>query len=269
MSYFLRGSDGDFRGLGAIATPVYENCDPTDSACVARNQVLNAAYNLALEQEANALHLSQCLSLGYPAATCHGQFDPGGIVDATANAGQPVQGYTALQAQTQANQPQAASPSPSASSGGANQSGGHVTFTSSRGSNSLQVGDTWLVSITGATPNAPVMVNAGGSTTQMGTTDANGNFSLSGTARTQDIGPWNELWSVGNLNSGAFQFTISAPAAAAGAAASPANGSSSGSAAVASSTVIGGFDLSSIPTWAWLAGAAGVAFFMFGGGRGR
>jgi hypothetical protein len=267
MSYYLRGSDGDFSGLGDIAAPAYETCNPSDSACVARNQVLNAAYNLAIEQAANAQHLADCLHLGYPAATCHAQFDPGGTADATANAGEPVQGYSTLQAQTQA-----AASAPSAPAA----FGGHVTFTSSRGSNALQVGDSWLVSITGATPNAPVTVNAGGSTTQMGTTDANGNFSLSGTARTQDIGPWNELWSVGGLNSGAFQFTISAPASgstAAGAAAgSPAAGTSTsaGSAAGASSssTVIGGFDLSSIPTWGWLAAAGVAAFFMFGkGGR--
>jgi hypothetical protein len=38
--------------------------------------------------------------------------------------------------------------------------------------------------------------------------------------------------------------------------------------ASSSSTVIGGFDLSSIPTWGWLAAAGVAAFFMFGkGGR--
>jgi len=266
MSYYLRGSDGDFSGLGAVADPTYENCSPVDSACVARNQVLNAAWNLAVEQAANAQHLAQCLSLGYPAATCHAQFDPGGTVDATANAGQPVQGYTTLQAQTQA--ATAASPS-----------GGHVTFTTSRGSNQLQVGDTWLVSITGATPNAPVTATVGRNTTPMGKTDASGNFSLAGTARTQDLGPWNESWSVGGVPSGAFSFTISPVAAAAssGSGAGTGTGTSSGGGSSAgstgggsssSSTVIGGFDLSSIPTWGWLAAAGVAAFFMFGkGGR--
>jgi hypothetical protein len=261
MNYYLRGSDGDFSGLGAIAAPVYENCDPSDSACVARNQVLNAAYNLAIEQAANAEHLAQCLSLGYPAATCHAQFDPGGTSDATANAGQPVQGYSTLQAQTQASAPSA--------------SGGHVTFTSSRGGNALQVGDTWLVSITGASPNAPVTVTAGGNTTPMGTTDGSGNFSLSGAARAQDVGTWNESWAVGGVPSGAFSFTVSAaPAAAistpASSGASVGTGTSTGSAAGASSssTVIGGFDLSSVPWYIWVGGAV-AAFLAFGGGRGR
>jgi hypothetical protein len=216
---------------------------------VARNQVLNAAYNEAVVEDLWKTYNSGPMPVGWMTAGD----DP------------------TRQQQVAANYNTANPVVPAAPAA----SGGHVTFTSSRGSNALQVGDTWLVSITGATPNSPVSVNAGGSTTQMGTTDANGNFSLSGTARTQDIGPWNELWSVGGLNSGAFQFTISAPASgstAAGAAAgsSPAGSSTSGSAAGASSssTVIGGFDLSSIPTWGWLAAAGVAAFFMFGkGGR--
>jgi hypothetical protein len=258
MSYFLRGSDGDFSGLGAVPVPAYENCDPSDSACVARNQVLNAAYNEAVVQELWSKYNSGPMPVGWMTAG-----------DDPVRQQQVAGDYNAtLQAQTLGNQSHTTATSPA-------PSGGHVTFTSSRGSNALQVGDTWLVSITGATPNAPVTVNAGGATTQMGTTDANGNFSLSGTARTADIGSWNELWSVGNLNSGAFQFTVSAPAAGAAtggaAAGSPAAaGTITGSAAVASSTtMIGGFDFSSIPTWAWLAGAAAVALFAFGGGRGR
>ena len=264
MIYRLRGAYEGFSGLGAIAVPVYEDCDPSDSACVARNNVLNASYNLALEQAANAQHLSQCLNLGYPAATCRAQFDPGGIVDSTANAGQPVQGYSTLQAQTQASAPSA--------------SGGHVTFTSSRGGNQLQVGDTWLVSITGASPNAPVTATVGTNTTPMGKTDSSGSFSLAGTARTQDIGPWNESWAVGGVPSGAFSFTISAvpsaPASSGGSGTGTGTGSGGGSSAgstsgaSSSSTVIGGFDFSSIPTWGWLAAAGVAAFFVFGkGGR--
>ena len=246
MNYYLRGSDGDFSGLGTVPTPAYETCNPTDSACVARNQVLNAAYNEAVVEDLWKTYNSGPMPVGWMTAGD----DPTRQQQVAAN-------YNT------ANVVPAA---PAAS-------GGHVTFTSSRGSNALQVGDTWLVSITGATPNSPVSVNAGGSTTQMGTTDANGNFSLSGTARTQDIGPWNELWSVGGLNSGAFQFTISAPAsgsAAAGAAVgnSPAGSSTSAnSAAVSSSTVIGGFDLSTVPWYIWVGGAV-AAFLAFGkGGR--
>jgi len=186
MIYRLRGADEGFSGLGAIAVPVYENCDPSDSACVARNNVMNASYNLALEQAANAEHLAQCLNLGYPAATCHAQFDPGGIVDSTANAGQPVQGYSILQAQTQGNEPQVTSgPSP------------------------------YIPPVSSPAPiSAPVNAPAGSGT--------------------------------------------------------PVAGASTGSAAGASSssTVIGGFDLSSVPWYIWVGGAV-AAFLAFGGGRGR
>jgi hypothetical protein len=260
MNYYLRGSDGDFSGLGAIATPVYENCNPSDSACVARNQLLNAAYNEAVVQDLWKTYNSGPMPVGWMTA-----------------GDDPIRQQQVAADYNTANPVPVSTPAASAPAA----SGGHVTFTSSRGSNALQVGDTWLVSITGATPNAQVTVNAGGATTPMGTTDANGNFSLAGTARAADIGSWNELWSVGNLASGAFQFTISAPPTAATppSAAPPvtppatplAAGTSTGSASGASvsSTVIGGFDLSTIPIWAW-AGAAAVALLAFGGGgRGR
>ena len=264
MSYYLRGSDGDgFQGLGTVAAPVYEDCG-FDAACIARNDAKEGAYLLAQEQDTNAGHLSWCLSSGYPAASCYATYGPGGTVDQTANAGQPVQ-VTVTQPAAQP----AAQSAPSAS-------GGHVTFSSSRGSNALQVGDTWLVSITGATPNSPVSVTAGGAATQMGTTDANGNFSLAGTARTQDVGTWNESWSVGGLNSGAFQFTIAPVSTSALQNATvptpvvqtvPGTLQTSSTAGASSSSTATGFDLSSIPTWGWLAAAGVAALFLFKGGR--
>jgi len=223
----------------------YETCSPVDSACVARNLQKNIGHEQAV---AIALYGHDGDGNG-----------PLGYLDKAKN---PYIGPTPVV--------------PVA------PSGGRVTFTSSRGGNSLQVGDTWLVSITGATPNTPVTVNAGGPQTAMGKTDANGNFSLSGTARTEDIGSWNELWAVGGLNSGAFQFTVS-PAASGSAVLQTAQvpvvkvpavpggtlqapGNSAG--ASASSTVIGGFDFSSISTWGWLAAVGVGAFLMFGkGGR--
>jgi hypothetical protein len=268
MSYYLRGSDGDFQGLGAITPPVYEDCG-FDAACIARNNVKQEAYNMAVLSETRQKQLAFCLSdPGYSAQQCHAQFDPGGFQDQTANAGEAVT--------TQAAPVTAPVTPPPVNQ--VRQSGGRVTFTSSRGTNDLQIGDTWLVAITGATPNAPVMVNAGGSTTQMGTTDSNGNFSLAGTARSADVGTWNEMWTVGGQPSGSFAFTVAAPPSAVqtttqtpvttptipGAPLQP----STSAGASASSMVIGGFDLSAIPIWAW-AGAAAVALLAFGGGRGR
>jgi len=45
-------------GLGSIAAPVYEDCNPTDSACVARNNTLNAAWNLAVLSETRQKQLA-------------------------------------------------------------------------------------------------------------------------------------------------------------------------------------------------------------------
>jgi hypothetical protein len=227
---------------------------------VARNNAANAAWNLAVEQDTNAQHLAWCLQSGsgYSAAECHATYDPGGSIDATANAGAPVQGYATLKAQTQA---------PAAS-------GGHVTFTSSRGGNALQVGDTWMVSITGASPGKQVTAKVGSDTTPMGTTDSSGAFQLAGTARTADVGAWNESWAVGGLPSGSFSFTVQPAVTPQGQQVINSSGAGSGSGtggsaagASASSTVIGGFDLSAIPWYIWVGGAA-AAFLAFGkGGR--
>src|SRR5689334_2549016 len=58
--------------------------------------------------------------------------------------------------------------------------GGSVSFQPSR-SGSLQPGDTWRISISGASPNTPVTVTGGKNgqsiTNSMGTTDGAGNFS--------------------------------------------------------------------------------------------
>jgi hypothetical protein len=163
-------------------------------------------------------------------------------------------------------------------------SGGRVTFTSSRGGNTLQVGDTWLVSISGATPNKQVTAKVGTDTTPMGTTDAGGNFTLAGTARTADVGAWNETWAVGGVPSDGFSFTVQ-PAvtsegkqvinsSGAGSGTGTGDGSGAGSSGTGGGTGAGSsgsttstsFDFSSIPTWGWIVAAA-AALFMFKGGR--
>lgn len=79
----------------------------------------------------------------------------------------------------------------------------------------LKVGDNWRISISGATPNAPVSVNGGknGSmaSTPMGSTDANGNFVLTGTITPDEVGLWAEQWYVGQQNSGLITFTVPDP----------------------------------------------------------
>ncbi|MFI5115047.1 MAG: hypothetical protein ACHP7J_07875 [Terriglobales bacterium] len=256
MSYYLRGIDQD--GLSGInaqggwtpeappPVPAYESCSAVDSACVARNLAKNQGYQQALA-----------------IATYGHDGDGNGPLGYLDSAKNPYLGTT----------PVASVVAPA--------SGGRVAFTSSRGGNQLQVGDTWLVSITGATPGKQVTAKVGSDVTPMGTTDASGNYSLAGVARASDVGAWNETWAVGGVPSGGFSFTVSPVVSAAsgsGGGAGTGSGGTGGTGGTGggtgsdksadSSAPATGFDLSSIPTWGWLAAAGVAAFFMFGkGGR--
>jgi len=89
--------------------------------------------------------------------------------------------------------------------------GATASFWYSLPRNPMEVGDEWIVSITGATPNAPVTVNNnGGGFANVGTTDSNGNFGISGTCTNSQIGSWNEIWMVGGVQVGTLAFTINA-----------------------------------------------------------
>jgi hypothetical protein len=271
MSYGLRGCGGLYGsrfGLGAVILqpPTYENCDDYDSACVARNQVLSNAYDLAASQAQAQQNMDQCMANAQNAtpgaqydatvARCNGQF-------AIQNSTDPVAALAAA----------IAAQSASGGSGtGASQAarGGNVAFTTSRGGNALQVGDTWLVAITGASPNSPVTVSGSMpsgafSGTPKGSTDANGNFSVAGSIDSSQIGAWSETWAVGGATSGAFAFTVSAPSLVATTGTPAGGGAASGGGTTTSSSTV---TASSIPWWVWLV-AAGGAVFMLGGKGGR
>jgi hypothetical protein len=287
MSYGLRGYDGRVHGLGVFnppGQPDYEDCDPRDTPCVMRNSAKSNANVLAIAGAQAQNNLDQCL------ANAENANSPEQKASVLASCGQAYSDAGAYAAQT------AAAPVTWYSGGGTAASfvgvnvpvkapappvarGGQLTFTSSRGGTALQVGDTWMVAITGASPNSPVTVSGSmpGSSfsgTAMGTTDSNGNFSKSGQVGTGEIGSWQESWAVGGAPSGSFSFTVvaapaqqvifkQAGAAANGAAAG--GGSADGGSTPGGSTVAG-FDLSKIPWWGWLA-AGGVALFAFKGGR--
>lgn len=165
-----------------------------------------------------------------------------------------------------------------------------LSFQTSAGGNSLSVGDTWTISITGAPPNSPVSVtgNTAGNkndsiTTPMGSTDGNGNFSLQGRAGPGDVGIWAETWSVGGQTVGSFAFTVSAttPAPPAGSGATPppapspsaisttcdpginpaACGSLSPGSYFQQRVSIGGFN---IPVWGFIVAAGGAALLLLG-----
>jgi hypothetical protein len=86
-------------------------------------------------------------------------------------------------------------------------------FTTSRGSTfNLYPGDTWNITIKGATPGAIVrssgVMQGKSYNTPFGVIDANGNFTLSGTLTSSNIGNWLEGWYVNEVNVGNIGFAV-------------------------------------------------------------
>jgi hypothetical protein len=267
--------------MGVFTPPAYPldpaggglHCDPRDSACVARQNDLSNAYDLALSQAQANNNLDQCHANAQNAnspeqyaavmAACSGQFAIQDSPDPVAALAVALRTPAAAPTYTAPVQPSVA------------VRGGQLSFTTSRGGASLQVGDTWTVSITGASPNAPVTVSGSmpGSTfsgSAMGSTDGSGNFSKSGALDFSTVGAWQESWAVGGAPSGSFSFSVAPQVTPAGNVVINSSGPPAGSTATPAQSVslptVAGFDLSTIPWWGWLA-AGGAALFMMKGGR--
>jgi hypothetical protein len=253
---------GGRRGLGYDYYDVLaeagglRSCDPHDSACVARNtQVQAAAEDIWVANMNNATAGQRMPSFTVtPDLSVVGSPTSPFFMNAPPN---PTVTFSGQAPTTLAHlEGSRASATPAAQ--GAR--GGQLSFSTSRGGTSLQVGDTWTIRITGATPGSPVTVvggkNGARDSNVMGSTDGSGNFSLSGTLTADQVGTWSESWSVGGASSGSFSFTV-----AAGAPATTPDGkviiNSGGVQQTASSSAASSFDFSSIPWWGWA--AAGVA----------
>ena len=173
-----------------------------------------------------------------------------------------------------------------------------VTNATRGGSGLCYVGDTVQVNITGP-PSQPVSFtgNQNGkpiSSTPMGMTDAQGNFSWSGTVTAPLIGVISESWSVGGQPAGSTTFTVAAaptPPASAGPAqgippgfpgslTAPAATTSAGTPAIAATGIMGwlidpaqglvpsfGIFAGNFPNWIVL--AAAVALYMATRGKRR
>jgi hypothetical protein len=148
----------------------------------------------------------------------------------------------------------------------------------SRPGQTLQVGDSWKLVITG-TANQPVSGTASQDgqslgTTPYGSTDANGQLVLTGSMDASTVGNWSELWTVGTVSAPVLTFSVSP---APGQSSAPSGGSGGGASTPAApstggiadfftqSVTIGGM---SIPVWGIAAASVG-ALFMFGGGSRR
>jgi hypothetical protein len=278
-----------YRGLGSmsyydlLAQVPRRDCDPYDVACVAQNQA-----DVTAVQDYWDTHMF--LPGGVPEGTqlefkplSAGQVQqftqnvtPTGVlsVDQVPYVSQAVPGPAPGEASRAY-----VSSAPPATQGA--MKGGTLTFQTSRGGSTLQPGDTWTVSIRGASPGLTVSVTGGKngavSTTGMGTTDANGDFSLSGTITSDQIGTWAEQWYVSSVLSGSFSFTVSEATTAdgkkiiVGNGADQAPGAKKDTAVTPSSftdwlqaSMLGG----GIPNWAVLAGGLAAVLY-FGGQRGR
>jgi len=151
----------------------------------------------------------------------------------------------------------------------------------------FNVGDKWQISISGTQPNMPVWVvggkNGASSGTQMGQTNGSGAFSLSGQMTADQVGTWQEAWSVGNpavapaQNVGFLAFSVLAPPATKTIDTTGGGGSTGGggtSTTTTTTNATGTFDIGSfltesvfmgIPNWILIAGAGAIFLFMSGG----
>jgi hypothetical protein len=166
----------------------------------------------------------------YIAGTPIGQCDdPSGLCQGSTFQGQTIQTPVDLEAiptglPVQYYQAQAA---PAAASGSVPVSASIQN--QSRPGQPFQVGDTWLITVTGPA-NSPVSNTATQNgnllgTTPYGSTDGSGNFTLSGQMTAGTVGSWTESWSVGGVAASPLSFSVSAAAPA------PSGGTSSGGSA--------------------------------------
>ena len=157
---------------------------------------------------------------------------------------------------------------PGASTAATGSTGSNPSFTftnlTSGNNSSFNVGDRWQIQITGAAPNAAVVVNGGqtgaNASSQMGTTDSTGSFSMNGQMDASQVGSWSEQWTVGGKQVASFGFTVNPTGSAAGNSTAT-GGSVTGSFSdlLSGSTTVGG---SSIPDWAIAAGALVILFMV-------
>ncbi len=272
---------GWLRGLGfsyydLLAQADLQNCDPKDIPCVAANQ----QKQVAVEDLWVSTYMKDpnTANLAAPSIDVTANTSPGAIAAFKANQPdsqatiQVGSGPTVSSAQLEANYStpyQFISHDPAPGGVMTQISGGQLSFNTSRGGSVFFPGDTWTVRISGASPNLPVTVtggqNGGSNTATMGTTDGAGNFSMSGSFDSSQIGAWSELWKVGGTPSGSFSFSVK-QATSPGAPAITPGQSPQGTPFVGPFQLptVGGFDLSSVPWWGWAAGA-GVLFMAFGG----
>jgi hypothetical protein len=149
-----------------------------------------------------------------------------------------------------------------------------IQFNASRTGNTFYVGDSWIITISGAPANAVVKEH----TTPFGNTDVNGNWSKSGTFTNDVVGNWQEVWSVGGVVVGNWNFNVlPGPPPnqqnTTGQMANQTGQMASGASALGTDTtgisdILTGSILGGVPNWILLAGVLGVGLIVMSGDSG-
>lgn len=239
--------------------PTIQSCGPTDFACIQAQQTKRA--------DAASAYNAQWAALSYLNALAQGAATNWSALTSQA------QSYV-RQMQTSGTAPTATT-TPAAPVQVSNGSGSTFRLENvTRNSTNYQVGDSWRVTITRAAPNQPVFVAGtqnGKSVgqTQVGKTDGQGNFTLSGVMTPDTIGQWYETWMVGNTALPAAQFTVSQPPGPSGTqSTTPVNPSSTTPQTALTLPSIDGVDLNGAATVAgyqipyWAMGAAAIGLLL-------
>jgi hypothetical protein len=249
-------------GLGSMVHGVeLEDCGqyttvPSQYACSVRNQdAINASYD-----EHPGSYLGDGVYAGTPQAVAI--YGPGGANSYTT----PGSVYYNQPPPSTAPPPTVYHPT--------------LTFTTSRGSGSgqtLQPGDAWKITISGARPGASVAVYGGQDganfSNTMGTIDTAGNWQATGSIDATQKGSWSEDWRVDGSSIGSFTFAVAVPSAPPPATTPPPrtggpdpnpNTPPPSDGGGGSLSFLTGSAFLGIPNWALLAGVGGLVFL---GGR--
>lgn len=182
-----------------LAQANFENCNAGDSVCVAYNQAKRDTVAKYWASHSGAVPLGTRLT--FPV------FTPEQIASVKQQA-QPGPQPGAFITPVLSPLSQIINPTPSVPVVSITPKVGTFKWTASREGQLYYPGDTWNITINGATANSPVSVSNAGSVAVYGNTDSNGNWSKSGTFDASVVGNWSETWMVGGVTVGYAVFTV-------------------------------------------------------------
>lgn len=194
-----------------------------------------------------------------------GQVIPGGTAYYTIASNHPAATYTPAELLAMATAPPPAS-------GAAASSRASLTFENlTTGVPAvMKPGDQYRITIRGAAPGKPVTgtasKNGGAATTSpFGSTGADGSFIYAGVIAADSVGNWAETWNVDGIPVGSFSFSVGPGASGSGTGSGGGSGSGGSTGSNSVTDFVSSFSVSSIPTWAWIAGAGVGAMLLFKG----